>query len=308
MPAVPPSVQIQTVLYDTAAQTVDRWMRAVTKATCLGRAGGAVGSVRVAIGDASAAPVLDAAAVDALSEAAAAGTPGGAGGVDAVEYRFFDANRGSAGGHNALMGLSATDLVLILNPDTVAASTLLERLVPRLTDLSVGIAEARQLPVEHPKAWSEPDGDTSWASGACSLVRRSVLEEVGGYDADTFFLYCDDVDLSWRVRSAGHRVVFEPSARVFHDKRLDAGGRVVVSAAEEYYAAEAALLLTHKWSRPDLTDVYRSGLLAHGSLRERQAVEAFDLRRALGTLPAPLDPEHRVGEFHEGGRWAVHRW
>ncbi|MHB1928426.1 MAG: glycosyltransferase family protein [Acidimicrobiales bacterium] len=297
-----PSVQIQTVLYETTREAVGRWVGAAAQAARLGRAAGVVGAVRLVIGDSSGAPVLDDDAVDALGQAAQTA------GVDAVDYRFFDANLGSAGGHNALFGLSATDLVLILNPDTVTASTLLERLVPRLADISVGIAEARQLPIEHPKAWSPPSGDTSWASGACSMLRRGVLDEVGGYDAETFFLYCDDVDLSWRVRLAGHRVVFEPSARVFHDKRLDGAGRLVVSAAEEYYAAEAALLLTHKWSRPDLTERYRSGILEHGGRRERQAVEAFDLRRTLGTLPKPLDADHQVGEFHEGGRWAAHRW
>jgi N-acetylglucosaminyl-diphospho-decaprenol L-rhamnosyltransferase len=61
---------------------------------------------------------------------------------------------------------------------------------------------------EHP---NEPD----WVSGACMLARRSVLEQLGGFD-DGFFLYCEDTDLCARLRQAGHRVRFEPSAVAHH--------------------------------------------------------------------------------------------
>jgi len=35
--------------------------------------------------------------------------------------------------------------------------------------------------------------------------REELFLELQGFDADTFFLYCDDVDLSWRVRLAAIR-------------------------------------------------------------------------------------------------------
>lgn len=54
--------------------------------------------------------------------------------------------------------------------------------------------------------------------GACttaSLFRRRMLEEVGPLDP-AFFAYLDDTDLSWRMRLAGWRVVYEPKAVVEH--------------------------------------------------------------------------------------------
>ena len=46
------------------------------------------------------------------------------------------------------------------------------------------------------------------------LIRRSVLEEIGGFD-ERFFLYCEDKDLCRRTR-AGYDVRYEPRATVRH--------------------------------------------------------------------------------------------
>jgi len=58
-----------------------------------------------------------------------------------------------------------------------------------------------------------------WVSGACMLIRRSVLEQVEGFD-EGFFLYGEDMDLCARVHALGYRVRFEPAAVVVHE-----GGR-----------------------------------------------------------------------------------
>lgn len=58
---------------------------------------------------------------------------------------------------------------------------------------------------------SEPD----WVSASCLLARRSALDAVGGFD-ESFFLYEEDVDLCLRVRQAGWRIVYTPSATVVH--------------------------------------------------------------------------------------------
>lgn len=54
-----------------------------------------------------------------------------------------------------------------------------------------------------------------WVSGACLLARRSVLEEIGGWD-DDFFLYGEDIDLCRRVWAAGYEVRYEPQATAVH--------------------------------------------------------------------------------------------
>lgn len=58
-------------------------------------------------------------------------------------------------------------------------------------------------------------GACDWISGACMLVRRSVLEQLGGFD-EGFFLYCEDKDLARRIRDAGYEVRYEPSALCVH--------------------------------------------------------------------------------------------
>lgn len=54
------------------------------------------------------------------------------------------------------------------------------------------------------------------ASSAGCLVRRNVFEKTGGFDPD-YFIYDDDTDFSFRVRLFGYKIVFVPSAVVFHD-------------------------------------------------------------------------------------------
>jgi hypothetical protein len=64
---------------------------------------------------------------------------------------------------------------------------------------------------------SELEIETDALSGACMLVRRSVFEEVGGFDED-YFLFGDDIDLCWKIRRAGHEIWYIPTARVTHAK------------------------------------------------------------------------------------------
>lgn len=54
-----------------------------------------------------------------------------------------------------------------------------------------------------------------WASGACLLVRRELLEALGGFD-ETFFMYSEDVDLCRRSWDLGRAVVYTPDALCVH--------------------------------------------------------------------------------------------
>jgi N-acetylglucosaminyl-diphospho-decaprenol L-rhamnosyltransferase len=89
---------------------------------------------------------------------------------------------------------------------TYARALFLHRLFPRA-------AWTDEL-VRDPAAYERP-GSPDWVSGACMLVRRSVLEEIGGFD-ERFFLYCEDKDLCRRIRAAGYDVRYEPGATVRH--------------------------------------------------------------------------------------------
>jgi N-acetylglucosaminyl-diphospho-decaprenol L-rhamnosyltransferase len=57
--------------------------------------------------------------------------------------------------------------------------------------------------------------DAGWLSGSCVLVRRSLFEQLGGFD-EGYFMYFEDVDLGYRIGKAGYRNVYEPAAVVTH--------------------------------------------------------------------------------------------
>ena len=61
------------------------------------------------------------------------------------------------------------------------------------------------------------------ACGGSSLYRKSVLEQIGGFD-EHFFAYLEDVDLGWRANSLGWRNMFCPASRCYHICGATTGG------------------------------------------------------------------------------------
>jgi GT2 family glycosyltransferase len=57
--------------------------------------------------------------------------------------------------------------------------------------------------------------DILWATGACLFIRTDIYKEKGGLDP-RFFAHQEEVDLCWRLRSQGRRIVFVPDSVVFH--------------------------------------------------------------------------------------------
>ncbi len=52
-------------------------------------------------------------------------------------------------------------------------------------------------------------------SGACMMVKRTAIEDVGLWDED-YFLHCEDLDWCMRFRQKNWKIMFVPSARVTH--------------------------------------------------------------------------------------------
>ena len=63
-----------------------------------------------------------------------------------------------------------------------------------------------------------------WATGACIFVRSDVFWEVGGFDED-FFAHQEEIDLCWRLKNKGYKIMVEPNSVVYHvgGGTLDAG-------------------------------------------------------------------------------------
>ena len=85
-----------------------------------------------------------------------------------------------------------------------------------LTGLASRFAESR-LFGRADRTWANPEqaAETDWVPGAFSIIRRSVLEEVGHFD-EQFFLYYEEVDLCRRIKAAGHSVAYWPELKVVH--------------------------------------------------------------------------------------------
>lgn len=170
--------------------------------------------------------------------------------VDAVQ---LDANRGFGFGCNRGWERGSAQYVLFLNPDAVLDRGALERLCAELdAEPSLGAVGPRLLEEDGTLEWSQRryprlrstfaralylhhlapraswvdemirdpaayavSGEPDWLSGACLLVRREVLERIGGFD-EGFFLYSEDTDLCHRIRDAGYGLRFVPDAVVAH--------------------------------------------------------------------------------------------
>jgi GT2 family glycosyltransferase len=283
------TISVQSVLYETGAPAIVRIAESVANSAGRAVEAGVVSAWQFVAGDCSPLRTLTESQVVSISKSCTA-----AGG--AFSYHFFDDNLGHGGGHNRLAALSESDLLLFLNPDALLGPEVLSELATSLTD-EVGATDARQIPLEHAKTFEAGTGDESWASGACLMTPRAIFEELAGFDTRSFFMYCDDVDYSWRVRLAGHRVVYSPAARVFHDKRLDRAGTYEPSDVEVYYSIEAALFLAHKYSKPARVRSVLRWCRREGSPPLLRAVAEYESRLRSGTLPTPIDERHRVGEF-----------
>jgi N-acetylglucosaminyl-diphospho-decaprenol L-rhamnosyltransferase len=116
--------------------------------------------------------------------------------------------------------------------------------------------------------------DAGWLSGACVLVRRSVFDQIGGFD-EGFFMYFEDVDLGYRLGRLGYRNLYEPAAVIHHsgahstDSSVGESARMIAA-----HHTSAKRFLTRKYSGPLLWPVrvaIRVGLTIRGAVLKRKS-------------------------------------
>lgn len=290
------SVQIQTVIYGMDRNSLRRSLDSIANAVRVSRVqGNTLGPITVVHGDASPAR--------ALSEEEVRGFQETYGPWFDYTYLFFGENTGTARGHNRMFEDCRSDYVVVQNPDVQYAPRFFERMLEPFerTDIRVGLVEARQTPIEHPKDYDPVTKTTNWSTSACIMVPSSVFREVGGFDADTFFLYCDDVDFSWRIRLSGYALVYQPLAPVYHPKYLDNEGHWQSTDAEVYYSALARLLMLHKWSYESQCRQLLDAYAQNSDPVVQRVVKEYRDRQASGRLPEPIDSNHRIGDISNEG-------
>ncbi|MGH3840896.1 MAG: glycosyltransferase [Pseudonocardiaceae bacterium] len=85
--------------------------------------------------------------------------------------------------------------------------------------------------------------DVLFGTGAAMFVRRAVFEQLGGFD-ERFFMFCEDVDLGWRLNLRGHRVRYEPRSIAYHRHHASLHG--ADPARETYLLERNALAALYK--------------------------------------------------------------
>ncbi|MCC7176505.1 MAG: glycosyltransferase family 2 protein [Bryobacterales bacterium] len=181
--------------------------------------------------------VLDNASTDGSVERIRARFP-------AVEIIELTENRGYAGNNN--VGIAAAlargaDWIFVLNEDVVFDQDCLERLVEiGESDPTIGVLGPMVYHHDEPGVIQSAGGalgphwesvhlgvnetDTGqfrdphpvrWISGCGILVRRAVVEQVGGID-ERYFLYWEETEWCLRAARAGWRIVHVPKAKLWH--------------------------------------------------------------------------------------------
>lgn len=178
-----------------------------------------------------------------------------------------DSNLGFAKGNNKGLRLAQGKYILFLNPDTEIPQGAIETMLEFMENnpetgastCRVELADQRLDPACHrgfPTPWASfsyffklerlfPKSKTfgkyhmTWCqldepheidspSGCFFLVRKSVLDKVGSFDED-YFLYGEDVDLAYRIKQAGFKILFYPKVKIIHYKGVSSGIKVTTS-------------------------------------------------------------------------------
>ena len=173
-------------------------------------------------------------------------------------------NGGFGAGNNIGAGLATGTHLVFLNPDTEVQAGWLAPLIAALDDPGVGLVTPTILlkgtadrvntcgnvvhltgltfcaglnePAPPLSARTMP---VAAISGAAFVLRRTLWEQLGGFD-EQFFMYLEDTDLSLRARRLGYTILHVPASRVWHDYRVS------VSAAKLYHLERNRLLMLRK--------------------------------------------------------------
>ncbi len=190
-------------------------------------------------------------------------------------------NFGYSRGNNTGLRHASGTYILIINPDNTLPPDALERMINVLkTEPDAGIVgpalmyadgslrpSARGFPTIgdlffkriFPARWHANNAklmnqkragihQVDWLVGACLLIRRDLLNELGGFD-DRFFLFFEDIDLCRRCAKHGKKVLYAPDIRVFDRKQRLSGNSILslFTRSTTWIHAGSAMKYFWKW-------------------------------------------------------------
>jgi hypothetical protein len=181
----------------------------------------------------------------------------------------------------------------LVNPDSMPMARCMDRLANTFVERGAALVEARQWPSEHPKEFDASTLETPWASAAFLLVGSEAFHRLGGFDP-VYFLYNEDVDLSWRAWLQGMPVIYEPAAQCAHFTGLFSYNRTRFYY-ENFFSIRNFLVISYKFfgaaGERSAWDLIReihlpTGLFEHirdSYLALRDHVQPVDMDRVYNT-------------------------
>jgi GT2 family glycosyltransferase len=160
-----------------------------------------------------------------------------------------------AGGNNVGIKYAiekGADFILLLNNDTLVDQNFLWMMVrTALSENNIGMVgpkifydnDKRRLwyaggRIEWWKGWISHRGvreydsgryddrcETDYITGCCILVKREVIENIGLLD-ESYYIYGEDADWCIRASRSGYKLLYEPSAIIWHKLSVSAGGHL----------------------------------------------------------------------------------
>jgi len=160
----------------------------------------------------------------------------------------IDANYGFAEGYNKALNKIEAKYFVLLNSDVEVTAQWLEPIIKKMDIDSTIAACMPKILSYHDKKMFEYAGaaggfidklgypfcrgriinqieedlgqyndeiDIFWATGACMFVRADLYKKAGGLDGD-FFAHMEEIDLCWRFKNMGYRIVYNPHSVVYH--------------------------------------------------------------------------------------------
>lgn len=228
----------------------------------------------------------------------------------------LESNRGFAGGVNAGLAAARGELLILLNNDTLAAPTLLTRLIePLLADARIGLTAPVSNRVKGPaqiatgRAGESADSrseieavlrshtgacnleDAFTLSGLCLAMRRETAQRVGDWDERFGLGNFEDDDFCLRTRLLGYRTVIVRDAFLHHH-----GSRTFTALGIDYRRnlAEQQVLFEDKWRH----DPAGASLLAR--MRDDRSAEVAHAAAARERHPDWCDADYVLGRwYHE---------
>lgn len=165
-----------------------------------------------------------------------------------VRTLSFSENHGFAGGNNRAMAHIESPYVALLNNDAEVSPGWLEPLVALMEANPLVAAVQPKILAQRNKAYFEyagasggyidryyypfcrgrifdtlePDkgqydtpAEIFWATGACCMVRKKVIDEIGLFEP-AFFAHMEEIDFCWRAKNFGYQIMCQPESVVYH--------------------------------------------------------------------------------------------